>query len=122
MKTRFITIDGIATITEAITLMKDEETSVLIVNKRSDDDEYGYIVMGDIAREVLAKDRSPDRMNVYEIMSKPALTVSPNMDIRYCTRFFQRFHVHTAPVVKKEEVIGTVSIKDMVRGWIEGFD
>ena len=49
--------------------MKSLKTSVLVVNKRHEGDEYGMITSGDIARHVLAKDRAPERGNVYEIMS-----------------------------------------------------
>ncbi len=119
METKVIMIEGKSTVTDALKKMHEYKTSVLIVDRRHEDDEYGYVVIGDIARELLAKDRSPDRVNVYEIMSKPALSVSPTMDIRYCTRFMQQFGVHAAPVVKKDEVIGTVSIKNMVKGWAE---
>jgi CBS domain-containing protein len=63
---------------------------------------------------VLAMDRAPERVNIYEIMTKPALTVSPNMDIRYCARIFSRFDLSRAPVVEHGEVVGIVSYTDMV--------
>jgi CBS domain-containing protein len=59
-------------------------------------------------------DRAPERVNIYEIMTKPALTVSPNMDIRYCARIFSRFDLSRAPVVEHGEVVGVVSYTDMV--------
>jgi hypothetical protein len=43
------------------------------VDKRNDNDEYGMVLISDIAKLVLAKDRSPDRVNVYEIMAKPLI-------------------------------------------------
>lgn len=109
MKTDFGMIDGIATIAEAVKIMKEQRTSVLIVNKRHDDDEYGLILAGDIARHVLAKDRSPERVNVYEIMSKPVISIHPEMDIRYCSRMFSDFNLVRAPVIEGRTVIGTVS-------------
>ena len=53
-------------------------------------------------------------MNIYEIMTKPAFTVSPEMDIRYCARIFSRFDISRAPVVENDEVLGVVSYTDMV--------
>ena len=52
-------------------------------------DEYGMVLLSDIAKQVLAKDRSPKRVNIYEIMAKPVLSVQPDMDIRYCARMFR---------------------------------
>ncbi|BBA36778.1 signal transduction protein with CBS domains [Methylocaldum marinum] len=114
MKTDFGTIDGIATISEALKKMKSMRTSVLVVNKRHDDDEYGLITAGDIARHVLAKDRAPDRVNVYEIMSKPVISVHPDMDIRYCSRLFANHNLVRAPVLDGRNVVGMISPNTLV--------
>ncbi len=114
MKTHFDMVDGMATVQEAIDTMVHVETRSLIVKKRHDDDEYGMVMLSDIARQVLALDRAPDRVNIYEIMSKPVITVDPEMDIRYCARLFSRFDLSRAPVVENREVVGIVSFTDMV--------
>lgn len=114
MKTDFGTIDGIATVAEALKKMKSLKTSVLVVNKRHDDDEYGLLTAGDIARHVLAKDRAPDRVNVYEIMSKPVISVHPDMDIRYCSRLFADHNLVRAPVLDGRNVVGMISPNTLV--------
>lgn len=114
MKKKFDVIDGRVTVMEALLTMKHVETKSLIVDKRHDDDEYGMVLISDIARDVLAKDRSPNRINVYEIMTKPLLTVDPDMDIRYCARYFEKFSLSRAPVVENRKVIGIISYTDMV--------
>ncbi len=102
------------TVAQALDTMAHVETKTLIVKKRHDDDTIGMVVLSDISRQVLAKDRAPDRVNIYEIMSKPVLSVSPDMDIRYCARLFARFNLTRAPVVEDHEVIGIISLTDMV--------
>ncbi len=114
MKTDFGTIDGIATVADALTKMKTLKTAVLIVNKRHEDDEYGMLTSGDIARHVLARDRAPDRVNVYEIMNKPVISVSPDMDIRYCSRLFANYNLVRAPVLENNKVIGMISPNSLV--------
>jgi CBS domain-containing protein len=86
----------------------------VLVDKRHDDDAFGMVLISDVAREVLAKDRAPERVNIYEIMTKPVLTVSPDMDIRYCARLFEQFGLSRAPVEKEGKIIGIVSLTDMV--------
>jgi len=110
----FGTIDGIATVADALKKMKALKTAVLIVNKRNENDEYGMVTSGDIARHVLAKDRAPDRVNVYEIMSKPVISVHPDMDIRYCSRLFANYNLVRAPVLENNNVIGMVSPNSLV--------
>jgi len=120
MKTNFDMVDGRMTVMDALRTMKHVETKSLIVDKRHEDDEYGMVLLSDIAKNVLAKDRSPDRVNVYEIMAKPILPVDPDMDIRYCARFFEHFGLSRAPVIEKRKVIGIVSFTDMVlKGCVE---
>jgi len=120
MKTEFDRMDGIITVAEAINQMQHPEVRSLIINKRHSDDEFGIVFLTDIAREVLAKDRAPERVNLYEIMMKPALTVSPQMDIRYCARLLDRFNVLRAPVIENDDVIGVVGFSDIVlRGMVK---
>ncbi|MFT6625394.1 MAG: putative transcriptional regulator [Cycloclasticus sp.] len=109
MKTEFHMIDGKCTIAEAVMEMKKYQTSVLFVEKFHEDDEYGVINAGIIARLVLAKDKAPERVNVYEINEKPLISVTADMDIRYCSRLFARYNLMRAPVIENGKIIGVVS-------------
>jgi len=114
MQTELDIVDGMLTVTEALKAMKHPETSTLIVNKRHADDEYGVVMFRDMAKHVLARDNSPNRVNIYEIMSKPVISVHPDMDIRYCTRMLDRFGLSRAPVLENQKIIGLVSYADLV--------
>lgn len=114
MKKAFDTVDGLDTIENALKKMKHISTKCLVVNKRHENDEYGILLISDIARKVLAVDKAPDRVNVYEVMAKPVVTVDQAMDVRYCARLFDRFDISRAPVMKDGEVIGIVSMTDLV--------
>lgn len=114
MKKSFDVIDGMTTVSEALKQMKHIETKILVVDKRDKNDEYGVVLISDIAKEVLAKDRSPDRVNIYEVMAKPTISVDPQMDIRYCARLFNNFGLSRSPVVENGKMVGIVSFTDMV--------
>ena len=107
-------VDGMETVSNAIRNMKYPETRTIIVDKRYEDDEYGVVMFRDVAKRVLAPDLSPERINIYEIMSKPVLSVDPNMDVRYCTKLFDRFGLSRAPVIEDGKIIGLVSYTDIV--------
>jgi len=107
-------VDGMTTVADALHNMKYPETRTIIVDKRDDDDEFGVVMFRDIAKRVLAPDLSPKRINVYEIMSKPVVSVDPQMDIRYCTRLFDSFGLSRAPVIQDGKIIGLVSYTDIV--------
>lgn len=114
MKTGVDLTDGMATVAEALRDAKHPETKCLLIRKRDENDEFGFVGYSDIAQQVLARDRAPERVNLYEIMTKPVLSVSPNMDIRYCARLFENFGIARAPVIENGEVIGIVGYTDMV--------
>lgn len=114
MKSGLDIVDGMVTVGEALRNMKHPETRTLIVNKRHEDDEYGVVMFRDVAKSVLAPDLSPERVNMYEIMSKPVMGVDPQMDVRYCIKLFDRFGLSRAPVIEDGKIIGLVSYTDIV--------
>jgi len=114
MKTEVDIVDGMMTVSDVIKTMQHQQNKSIIVDRRTEHDEYGIVLLNDIATEVLAKDRSPERVNVYEIMTKPVISVDPEMDIRYCARLFKRVGLSRAPVIENRKVIGIVSLTDLV--------
>ena len=114
MSNTYVMVDGLMTVAEGIQLAKQKQVKALIVKKRHDDDEYGIVLMNDIAKKVLAQNRPTERTNIYEIMTKPALSVSPNMSVKYCARLFERFGISRAPVIKHGEIVGMVSYNNIV--------
>jgi len=114
MTSDFQTVDGLMTVSEALASMKESGAVVLIVDKRDEHDEYGIVLLSDIVREVLAVDRAPERVNVYEIMSKPVVGVDPDMDIRYCARLFHKLGFSYAPVIERGRLLGIVGYAEML--------
>ncbi len=114
MKTQFDVVDGMDLVIDAVRKMKFVENKCLIVKRRHESDEHGILLLSDIARKVLAKNLSPERVNVYEVMAKPVFYVDPEMDIRYCARIFDRFDLSRAPVMENRQIIGVVSFTDLV--------
>ncbi|MCW8908056.1 MAG: CBS domain-containing protein [Sedimenticola sp.] len=114
MKSNVDMVDGMDTVESALEKMDHVETKTLIVNKRDDNDAYGIVMFSDIARKVLAPDRPPARVNIYEVMTKPVISVEPDMDIRYCARLFDRLRLSRAPVISRGQVLGVVSFSDMI--------
>ena len=106
-------IDGLATVRQAIDLMRDGGVSSLVIDRRHDGDEYGLVTVHDIAGKVIANDRAPDRISVYEIMSKPALTVDVDMDVKYAIRILTRFQLTRALVTDHGTLAGIVTLRDM---------
>jgi len=107
-------MDGLATVEEGLQAMRASDIRALIVDKRHADDAYGIVLLSDMAKKVLGQNRSPKRVSLYEIMSKPVVWVEPDLDIRYCARLFDNFGLAIAPVIEQGNVIGVVSYHEIV--------
>ncbi len=113
-------IGRMATVKEAIDIMREANVSSLIVERRDDSDEFGLLVISDIAREVVAKERSAERVNVYEVMSKPAVTLPAEMNIKYGVRLLVKFSLSRALVVDKARApLGIATLRDMILRSVE---
>ncbi len=113
MTDRYQLVDGLMMVDQTIRLMKESDAQVLIIDKRNENDEYGIVLLSDIARAVLSTNRAPQRVNVYEVMSKPVVAVDPEMDIKYCARLFNRLAFSYAPVIDNGKVIGLVGYAEL---------
>ena len=107
-------IDGLATVREAIDVMRTQNVSALVIDRRHEGDEFGIVSVHDIACDVIGKNRAPDRVSVYEIMSKPVLTVDVDMDVKYAIRILARYQLERTLVTEKREMAGIVTLRDMV--------
>lgn len=107
-------VHGLTTVQEAIEIMRENVISSVVVEKRYEGDEYGLLVVTDIANKLIAKDRSPERTNVYEIMTKPVVSVDKGMDIKYVCRLLAHFGISRALVTDGGDLAGIVTLRDVV--------
>jgi signal-transduction protein with cAMP-binding, CBS, and nucleotidyltransferase domain len=115
MATEVHTIAATATVAQAVAMMRQYGVSSLMVERRDDHDEFAIIVVSDIARRVIAENRAPERVNIYEIMTKPVFSLPSEMDIRYAVRMLSQFELSRAVVIDHDRMpIGIVTLRDMV--------
>lgn len=116
MRPDFVLVDGLETLARALAILAESNADCMIVDKRHDNDEYGIVQLSTIVTDVLAVNRSVERINVYELMIKPVVTLDPRMNIRYCARMFANYGITIAPVVRDDEIIGVVSYRELAFG------
>ena len=108
-----VMIDGLASVGEALATMQARRISALVVDRRDDRDEYGLVLITDIAREIVAHDRPLDRVSVYEVMTKPALGLHGDMNLRYAVRLMARHSLTHAVVMDGRDLAGIVTLRDL---------
>lgn len=114
MQTAIHMISGLASVREAIAEMRGKGVTALVIERRHEGDEYGFVSVDKIAARVIASDRSLDRTSVYEIMDKPTLTLNPKMAVRYAIRLLARLGERRALVVDGQGAQGIVTLRDLV--------
>lgn len=111
-------IDGMATVKDALAVMSAKGISSLVVKRRDERDEYGIVLIADIAREIVSRNRSIARTNVYEVMTKPAPAVDADMNIKYAVRHMTRLGLSHCIVLQGRDLAGIVTLRDMTIRYI----
>lgn len=113
MTKEVITIRGSATVAEAVRLMKENHIHALIVDRRSDEDAYGIVTDSDIVYKVTAYGKDPKQVRVYEVMTKPCISINPDLAVEYVARLFAQTRIHRAPVIQNT-LLGVISLTDIL--------
>jgi len=113
-----VMMDGSKTVAEAIQLMKKYNTSGIVVKPRNEDDTYGIITEKDILEKVIdpGEDlhRDPWNTPVFEVMSKPIVSVYPEMRIKYALRLMKRVKIRRLAVLDSGKLVGILSETDVL--------
>jgi signal-transduction protein with cAMP-binding, CBS, and nucleotidyltransferase domain len=109
-----ISIDGMATAKEAASKMRADKVTSLLVNKRHADDAWGIVAVLDFIKKVIIPGRSSSDVHVYEIMTKPIITVPADMDIRYVARMIYRAGIRRTAVEDEGELIGMIALSSLI--------
>jgi CBS domain-containing protein len=114
MTTEVVTIRGSATVAEAVRLMKEHNLRSLIVQRRTSQDAYGIVTETDVVYKITAYGVDPKTVRVYEIMTKPCITIDPDLEVEYVARLFANTKIRRAPVIQ-EKLLGVISVSDILR-------
>ncbi len=114
MRTKVVNIDGMATVREAADKMREAHVTHLLVEKRTADDAWAIVSIRDLMEGVIIPCRAAEEVNVFEVMTKPVITVPPDMDIRYVARLLHNTGLSRVPVEENGELIGIISLSSLV--------
>ena len=101
---------------DALQVMADKNIGALLVMEG--DQLAGIFSERDYARKVILKGKSSKELSVYEIMTEKVDCVRPSQSVRECMTLMTEKHHRHLPVVEGEQVVGMVSIGDVVKAII----
>ena len=113
----FKKIDGVTRVSDALKIMKEGNLNAILIEPKDESDVFGILTLRDIARKVISQRRKLHETHVYEIMSKPVLSVPASMPVSYAARLLTNFNVSYAMVIESDQVVGMVSLNGIVTNW-----
>jgi CBS domain-containing protein len=102
---------------EAIQSMADHHVGALLVMRGGE--LIGIVSERDYARKVILLGRSSNETPVWQIMSSPVVTVTPQQTLTDCMRLMTERRIRHLPIAEKETVVGVLSIGDLVKAVME---
>lgn len=110
-------VDADAPVLQAIHIMAERRVGALPVLRGGE--LVGVISERDYARKVVLLGRSSADTLVRQIMSSPVITVTPTETVRRCMELMTERRIRHLPVVEDGDMVGIISIGDLVRAVIE---
>lgn len=114
MTSQVVTIRSSATVAQAMQIMRDQKLRGLIVDKEHTQGAYGMVTERDIVYNVTAHGMDPHSVCMAEIMSKPCITMDPELSLNEAAHRFADQNIQRAPVVDGNRLLGIVSITDII--------
>jgi len=105
------------TVYHAIEMMSERQVGCLVVLIGGQ--LAGIVSERDYARKVILHGRSSAETPVWQIMSSPVITVTPDQTVQDCMHLMTERRVRHLPVVEGGRVVGMISIGDLVKAVIE---
>jgi CBS domain-containing protein len=106
-------IDGNATVKEAVDMMNLYEIGCLIVP--GEGKVGGIVTERDVLKRVVGKSKDASKTKVSAIMSRPVITVGPNMYVEDAAKLMFKRNIKKLPIEKEGQVIGIITLTDVAR-------
>ena len=116
------TVSPLATLREAMEIMRQRKVKSLVVDKQNEHDAFGIITYSTILRTIVAEEGDIDLINVYDVCDKPVITIASGIELKHVARLMVRRDIRRLVVTNGNELEGIVSMHDIVRSILEMLD
>jgi CBS domain-containing protein len=117
-----VIISPMSTVREALSLMKAHKVRSVVVNKSTEDGAYGLVTFKNILQSIVAEDGDIDLLNVYDIASTPAFSVSARLDVKYAARMMVQNSIKRLLVLDNNELQGILTMTDIIAILMDSVD
>ena len=111
---KLVIISAMSTVREALSLMKSRKVRSVVVDKSTADGAYGLVTFKNILQSIVAEDGDIDLLNVYDIATSPAFSVSAQLDVKYAARMMVNSSIKRLLVIDNNELQGILTMTDII--------
>jgi CBS domain-containing protein len=111
---KLVIVSPMATVREALNLMKTHKVRSVIVDKTKVDSAYGLLTFKNILQSIVAEDGDIDLLNVYDIAATPAISVSSQLNVKYAARMMVSSSIKRLLVIDNNELHGILTMSDII--------
>ena len=113
-KEKLIVISPMATVRKALELMKKHSVRSVVVNKHGEDGAYGLVTFKNILQSIVAEDGDIDLLNVYDIATTPAFSVTAELNVKYAAKMMVNSSIKRLLVIDNNELQGILTMTDII--------
>ncbi len=115
-------ISPMASVRDALKMMKNNKIKSLIVDKVRPSDAYGLLTYKNILFSIISNDEDIDLLRVYDIYTKPAYQVSQELDSKYAVELMVKSNVKRLLVIDNNQIKGILTMTDMMQNYLKNID
>ncbi len=113
-KEKLISVQPIATVREALKLMRKHSVRSIIVEKVQADGAYGLVTFKNILQSIVAEDGDIDLLNVYDIAVIPAVSISSKINVKHAAKMMVNSSIKRLLIIDNNELQGILTMTDII--------
>ncbi|SFZ97576.1 CBS domain protein [hydrothermal vent metagenome] len=111
---KLVKVSPMASVKDALKLMREHKVRSVIVEKSTTSGAYGLLTFKNILQSIVAEDGDIDLLNVYDIATIPAISVSEDLDVKYAAKMMVTGSIKRLLVIDNNELKGILTMSDII--------
>jgi signal-transduction protein with cAMP-binding, CBS, and nucleotidyltransferase domain len=121
-KDKLVIVSQMNALKVALQRMKKHRVKAVIVDKTSPGGAYGLVTFKNILQAIVSEDGDIELLNIYDVSTTPAISVSKKMDIKYAARMMVNSGIKRLLVIDNNELEGILTMSDIVNVLLESIE
>lgn len=121
-KDKLVIVSQMNALKVALQRMKKHRVKTVIVDKASPSGAYGLVTFNNILQVIVSEDGDIELLNIYDVSTIPAISVSKKMDIKYAARMMVNSGIKRLLVIDNNELEGILTMSDIVNVLLENIE